>query len=123
MLRQSGAPCGSVESAETRKNSQVAPEIVVALPKELLPDQRRQLVRDFVSEQCVNRGMVAEVAYHDGGTRTTAHSSSIGGTSGPRRRTGPWPQPMTSLEDRIPGYRMLGGRCPPAYEAGSRIAW
>ena len=51
-----------------RKNSQVAREIVVALPKELEADAQRHLVRGFVSEQCVSRGMVADVAYHDVGS-------------------------------------------------------
>jgi ATP-dependent exoDNAse (exonuclease V) alpha subunit len=58
-----------VEAAEMRSNSQVAREIVVALPQELAADQQRELVRGFVTEQCVRRGMVADVAYHDGGTR------------------------------------------------------
>ena len=57
-----------VEAAETRKNSQVAREIVVALPKELEAGAQRHLVRGFVSEQCVSRGMVADVAYHDTGS-------------------------------------------------------
>ena len=57
-----------VEAAETRKNSQVAREIVVALPKELAADEQRRLVRGFVGEQCVSRGMVADVAYHDTGS-------------------------------------------------------
>lgn len=57
-----------VESAETRKNSQVAREIVVALPKELARAEQRELVRGFVTEQCVDRGMVADVAYHDVGS-------------------------------------------------------
>lgn len=58
-----------VEAAEARSNSQVAREIVVALPQELAADERRELVRGFVSEQCVSRGMVADVAYHDGESR------------------------------------------------------
>ncbi|MCY3968764.1 MAG: MobA/MobL family protein [Acidobacteria bacterium] len=58
-----------VEAAETRSNSRVAREIVVALPQELAADERRELVRSFVSEQCVSRGMVADVAYHDGESR------------------------------------------------------
>ena len=57
-----------VEAPETRKNSQVAREIVVALPKELAAAEQRQLVRGFVAEQCVDRGMVADVAYHDAGS-------------------------------------------------------
>ena len=57
-----------VEAAETRKNSQVAREVVVALPKELAAEDQRELVRGFVGEQCVARGMVADVAYHDIGS-------------------------------------------------------
>ena len=36
-----------VEEAETRKNSQVAREVRVALPAELSHDERVELVRDF----------------------------------------------------------------------------
>ena len=37
------------------------------LPVELNPEQRLELVRDFVKEEFLDRGMVADVAYHDGG--------------------------------------------------------
>jgi hypothetical protein len=53
-----------VEEAETRKNSQVAREVRVALPAELTHAERVELVRGFVSEQFVDRGMVADVALH-----------------------------------------------------------
>lgn len=53
-----------VEAAETRKNSQVAREVRVALPNELGPDERAALVRDFCREQFVERGMVADIALH-----------------------------------------------------------
>ena len=53
-----------VEAAETRKNSQVAREIRVALPNELGPDERADLVRTFCREQFVERGMVADIALH-----------------------------------------------------------
>ena len=53
-----------VEEAETRKNSQVAREIRVALPAELAPDDRAALVRGFVQAQFVDRGMVADIALH-----------------------------------------------------------
>ncbi|WP_299845311.1 MobQ family relaxase [uncultured Jannaschia sp.] len=53
-----------VEAAETRKNSQVAREVRVALPAELSHDQRVELVRDFAQAQFVNRGMVADIALH-----------------------------------------------------------
>ena len=54
----------AVEAAETRKNSQVAREIRVALPAELDHAQRVELVRDFCQRQFVDRGMVADIALH-----------------------------------------------------------
>ena len=53
-----------VEEAETRKNSQVAREVRVALPAELTHAQRVELVRDFAQKQFVDRGMVADIALH-----------------------------------------------------------
>ena len=52
------------EEAETRKNSQVAREIRVALPDELTHAQRVELVRDYAQAQFVDRGMVADIALH-----------------------------------------------------------
>ena len=52
------------ELAERRRDAQVAREISVALPAELAERERRALVRGFVREQFVSRGMVADVAYH-----------------------------------------------------------
>ena len=49
-------------------NSQVAREIRVALPNELGPDERAELVRDFCREQFVERGMVADIALHAPGS-------------------------------------------------------
>lgn len=54
----------AVEGAETRKNSQVAREIRVALPAELDHAQRVALVRDFCQREFVARGMVADIALH-----------------------------------------------------------
>ena len=53
-----------VEEAETRKNSQVAREVRVALPAELTHDKRVALVREFAQEQFVDHGMVADIALH-----------------------------------------------------------
>ncbi len=53
-----------VEESETRKNSQVAREVRVALPAELTHAQRVELVRDFAQEQFVDRGMIADIALH-----------------------------------------------------------
>jgi hypothetical protein len=53
-----------VEESETRKNSQVAREVRVALPAELTHAARVELVRDFAQEQFVDRGMIADIALH-----------------------------------------------------------
>jgi hypothetical protein len=53
-----------VEKTERRGDAQLARELVVAIPKELDREQRRALVREYVQEQFVSRGMVADVAYH-----------------------------------------------------------
>ena len=57
----------AVEAAETRKNSQVAREIRVALPAELDHAQRVELVREFCQREFVARGMVADIALHTPG--------------------------------------------------------
>ena len=54
------------EAAEKRKDSQVAREVRVALPRELDPEQRHGLVREFAKAEFAERGMVADVSYHDG---------------------------------------------------------
>lgn len=62
------------EQAERRKDAQVAREVDVALPAELSERERRGLVREFVRQQFVSRGMVADVAYHSGqGRNPHAH--------------------------------------------------
>jgi hypothetical protein len=53
-----------VEKAETRKNSQLAREINVALPRELSNEDQEALIREFIQDQFVNRGMVADIAIH-----------------------------------------------------------
>jgi ATP-dependent exoDNAse (exonuclease V) alpha subunit len=52
------------EVSETRKNSQLAREFVLALPHELTKKQRIDLVRDYVERNFTSRGMVADVALH-----------------------------------------------------------
>ena len=53
-----------VEESETRKNSQVAREVRVALPDELTHAESVALVRDCAETQFVDRGMVADIALH-----------------------------------------------------------
>jgi len=54
----------SVEMVERRKDAQLAREVTVALPHELSDTQRASLVRSFVQEAFVDRGMIADVAIH-----------------------------------------------------------
>lgn len=54
----------AVERIETRVNSQLAREIQISLPHELTDAQRLELVRGFVAEQFVDRGMIADIAIH-----------------------------------------------------------
>ncbi len=55
----------TVEKMETRVDAQLAREINAALPHELSAEERRALVQDFVREQFVSCGMVADFALHD----------------------------------------------------------
>jgi ATP-dependent exoDNAse (exonuclease V) alpha subunit len=55
-----------VEASEKRRDSQLCREVEVALPKELSREEQGDLVRHFVQEQFVSRGMVADVAIHRG---------------------------------------------------------
>lgn len=55
----------SVEKIEKSKNSQLAREIEIALPKELDREKQIELVREYVKENFVNVGMCADIALHD----------------------------------------------------------
>ena len=54
-----------VERGEKRKDAQLSREFLVALPAELNHYQRQSLTRDFVQEQFVDQGMIADIGYHD----------------------------------------------------------
>jgi hypothetical protein len=53
-----------VERMEVRKDAQLAREINMALPHELTDAQRLELVREFVRDQFVSQGMIADIAIH-----------------------------------------------------------
>ena len=55
----------AVEKAERRKDSQLAREVEIALPRELDQETRLSLVKDFVQSEFVARGMIADVAIHN----------------------------------------------------------
>lgn len=52
------------EATETRKNSRTAREIVVNLPHELPPADRRELVNDFAKDLADKYGIAVDVAIH-----------------------------------------------------------
>ena len=56
----------AVDAAEKRKDARTAREVNVALPRELTPEQQREAVQEFVRAAFVERGMVADVAIHEG---------------------------------------------------------
>ena len=60
-----GTLWNSVEKIEKSKNSQLAREIEVALPKELDREKQIELVREYVKENFVKEGMCADIALHD----------------------------------------------------------
>jgi Ti-type conjugative transfer relaxase TraA len=56
----------AVEASEGRKDSQLAREIEISLPREFTTDQNIALVREYVQQEFVDRGMVADVCLHYG---------------------------------------------------------
>ncbi|MGG1685139.1 MobQ family relaxase [Pseudalkalibacillus sp. NRS-1564] len=53
-----------VESAEKRKDAQLAREINIALPRELSNEHQADLIQNYVQSQFVAKGMVADIAIH-----------------------------------------------------------
>jgi hypothetical protein len=63
-MRDRAALWNGVEAAERRKDAQLTREIQLSLPHELDEGQRIRLVREFVRQEFVSRGMVADIAVH-----------------------------------------------------------
>lgn len=55
----------AVEAVERRKDAQLAREVQLALPRELDADRQIALLRGFVRDEFVARGMVADFSLHD----------------------------------------------------------
>mgnify|MGYP000888394084 CR=1 FL=1 len=53
-----------VEKSETRVNSRLAREIQIALPVELTNEQQTALIKQFIQENCVDKGMIADISIH-----------------------------------------------------------
>ena len=54
----------AVQNVETQKNAQLAREVEVALPNELPRDLQIKYLREFIQENFVDKGMVADVCIH-----------------------------------------------------------
>ena len=57
----------AAEAVEKQWNSQLARRIVLAMPREIPPEQHADLIRDYCWEFFVSKGMIADFAIHDKG--------------------------------------------------------
>ena len=54
----------SVELNEKAINAQLARNFIIALPKELSLEENKELIREFIQENFVSKGMIADLAIH-----------------------------------------------------------
>lgn len=62
-----------VEAYEKRSDAQFAREAIIALPVELTTEQNIALMREFVAQEILSRGQVADWVYHDEPGNPHAH--------------------------------------------------
>lgn len=119
---QRGALWNQVEASEKRKDSQLAREVEVALPRELSAEARTSLVRSFVQEEFISKGMIADVAIHnpkasDGHEQPHAHimltmrnldAWEFGGKN--RQWNRDFTDGAKSVDDRIGGFANTQGK-------------
>lgn len=68
----------TVEQFEKRKDAQLAREFTISLPRELTIEQNKALISEFVTHEFVDKGMIADVCFHndllkDGNRQPHAH--------------------------------------------------
>ena len=56
----------SVELNEKAINAQLVRNFIIALPKELSLEENKELIRKFIQENFVSKGMIADLAIHQG---------------------------------------------------------
>ena len=54
-----------MELNEKASNAQLARNFIIALPKELSFEENKKLITDFIQENFVSKGMIADLAIHD----------------------------------------------------------
>ncbi len=57
----------AAETQEKQWNSQLARRLVLAIPRDIPPEQQADLIRDYCREFFVSKGMIADFAIHDKG--------------------------------------------------------
>lgn len=128
----------AVEANELRKDSQTARELRIMIPREVPPAERITLVRDYVRQNFVDRGMVADVCWHnkiasDGQEQPHAHVmmtmrplAITAGDFGPKVRHDWVPDPMGRTHDDgrpvMVASNAQSWNCPDYYER-CREAW
>lgn len=65
-----------VEKFEKRADAQLAKDVTIALPLELMTEQNIALIRDFVERHVTAKGMVADWVYHDAPGNPHVHMMS-----------------------------------------------
>lgn len=55
----------AAEAAERRKDAQLAREIRIMIPREFTAEQRINVLSEFIQREFVDRGMIADVAWHN----------------------------------------------------------
>lgn len=99
----------SVEQIEKSKDSQLAREVEVALPVELSREQQLSLVRSYVKDNFVDKGMCADFAIHDRDTGNPHAHILL--TVRPLKKNGEWGakcRKVYELDER--GQRIADGR-------------
>ncbi|MGI6766540.1 MAG: MobQ family relaxase [Lentihominibacter sp.] len=71
----------SVELFEKNANAQLARNFIIALPKELSLEENKKLITEFIQDNFVDEGMIADLAIHDesqdGNNNIHAHIMTI----------------------------------------------
>ena len=80
----------SIELFEKQKNSQLAREFEIQLPKELSADKRKELLLEFINESLVSRGMVVDYALHDENKGNGNFHAHILASLRPLNKDGTW---------------------------------
>jgi ATP-dependent exoDNAse (exonuclease V) alpha subunit len=112
----------AVEQIEKRKDAQLAREINIALPVELSKNQQKELIQNYVQEQFVNRGMVADIAIHrDESANPHAHVML---TIRPLNENGEWGNKKRKEYELEPnGNKVLDDKGKPKYKTHSLTDW